>query len=93
MLTVKIRWKIDLEINWSVVLGTTELVAPGHGLLMHQLPYPCTAPPPPPLSKPGLPDDFCRPSVRDYNLWVVPALNLKRTPVGDIIVDPFRGVG
>ena len=54
-----------------------------------------TAPPPPhkKKKKPGLPDDFCRPSVREYNLWVVPALNLKRTPVGDIIVDPLRGVG
>ena len=37
----------------------------------------CT-PPPPPL-KPCLPDDFCRPSVSEYNLWV--------------IVDSFRGVG
>ena len=40
----------------------------------------------------GLPDDFCRPSVREYNLWVVLALNLTRTPVGAIIVDPPVGV-
>ena len=78
--------------------GYNRVGCSGHGLLMHQLPYPCTAPPPPPpppkkKKKPGLPDDFCRPSVREYNLWVVPALNLKRTPVGDIIVDPLRGVG
>ena len=87
--------KIDLEINSSVILGTIELVAPGHGLL--KVPYPNTPlptppPPPPPKRKPGLPDDFCRPSVREYNLRVVPALNLKRTPVGAIFVDPFRGV-
>ena len=62
---------------------------------MSQVPYPSTpAPPPPPpkKKKPGLPDRFSRPSVMEYNLWVVPALNLKRTPVGAIFVDPFRGV-
>ena len=48
-------------------------------------------PPPTPPRKPGLPDDFCRPPVREYNLWVVPVLNLKRTPVGAIIVDAQGG--
>ena len=94
MLTFKIRWKIDLEINSSVIVGTIELVAPGHGLLKCikcLIPAPPPPPPPPPQKKPGLPDDFCRPSVREYNLWVVPALYLKQTPVGAIFVDPFRG--
>ena len=63
---------------------------------VHHVPY-FHPPPLPPTKKKtkktGLPDDFCRPSVREYNLWVVPALNLTRTPFGAIIVDPVRGVG
>ena len=64
---------------------------PQSALSQHPAPH-TNPPPPPPKRKPGLPDDFCRPSVREYNLRVVPALNLKRTPVGAIFVDPFRGV-
>ena len=49
-LTFKICWKMDLEINWSVVLGTIELASPGlraSWCIKFIIPAP---PPPPPTN-------------------------------------------